>query len=551
MEKKTLIVLSLILLSAALVLPASAAASQDMEAGDHNSMNMADQHAEGDTGDAHAAKGDVNWFIIALLLGITSVLGYFASHTEKLRKINFLDYASLKKILKSRWYPLIFVLPTMLVFGIIVIQLFFGSGEASYNFGSVMVWIFLWPLLPILFLLFGRLWCSVCPLSRVCDVVQKKIGLHKKVPKLLQNYGVWIIIIAFLIITWIDVTTGLVESPRNTGYLLLFVFIGVVLMGAVFERRAWCRYLCFLGGLSSNYSMSSALELRTDKELCNTCKTPSCYKGNEKAGGCSMFEYPRTMDSNRFCNFCSNCIKTCPHDAIRITPRPPTSELWFIKKPRFEESFLAVALIGIVVSQTVIMLEVWEPFITWFENTTGITDFTIAWTLIFAGAMLIPLLLMLAASFVSSIISGETLKPDMIPDQTAEISYPSTRSLGETLSSNFIRFGYSFIPLGLGIHLAHNSKHFLGEGLSVIYTSASLIGLNITGDLSILNMPTIQIIQYILTALGIIGAIYTVHRISLNNSGSRSSVLPYVALIVLFGAIAMWMYTVPMAARAH
>src|SRR5574341_115938 len=527
MIKKLIVVLCMVMLSAILAFPASATASKDIEADDHNSMNMGDQHAGGDTEDAHIAKGDVNWYAIALLLGIIGVLGYFGSNTEKLRKINFLDYAPLKNILKSRWYPLIFVLPTMLIFGIIVVQLFFGKIEASYNFGSVMVWIFLWPILPILFLLFGRLWCSVCPLSRVCDVVQKKIGLHKKVPKLLQNYGVWIIIIAFLIITWIDVTTGLVESPRNTGYLLLFVFTGVVLMGAVFERRAWCRYLCFLGGLSSNYSMGSALELRTDKELCKTCKTPSCYKGNEKAGGCSMFEYPRTMDSNRFGNFCSNCIKTCPHDAIRITPRPPTSELWFIKKPRFEESFLAVALIGIVVSQTVIMLEVWEPFMTWFENTTGITDFTIAWTLIFAGAMLIPLLLMLAASFVSSIISGGTLKPDMIPDQTAEISYPSTISLGETLRSNFIRFGYSFIPLGLGIHLAHNSKHFLGEGLSVIYTSASLIGVNITGDLSILNMPTIQVIQYILTALGIIGAIYTTHRISLNNPSSRSSVLPY------------------------
>ena len=85
----------------------------------------------------------------------------------------------------------------------------------------------------------------------------------------------------------------------------------------------------------------------------------------------------------------------------------------------------------------------------------------------------------------------------------------------------------------------------------MIYTSASLIGVNIAGDLSILNMPTIQVIQYILTGLGIIGAIYTTHRISLNNPGSRSSVLPYVALIVLFGAIALWMYTVPMAARAH
>ncbi len=48
-----------------------------MEADDHNNMNMDDQHAGADTGDAHAAKGDVNWYVIALLLGITGVSGIF------------------------------------------------------------------------------------------------------------------------------------------------------------------------------------------------------------------------------------------------------------------------------------------------------------------------------------------------------------------------------------------------------------------------------------------------------------------------------------------
>ncbi|MDO9098484.1 MAG: 4Fe-4S binding protein, partial [Candidatus Methanoperedens sp.] len=395
------------------------------------------------------------------------------------------------------------------------------------NFGSVMVWIFLWPILPILFLVFGRLWCTVCPMSRVSDEVQKNVGMHKKVPKFLQQYGVWIIIAAFLIITWSDIPFGLIESPRLTGYLLLFVFAGVILMGAVYEKRAWCRYLCFLGGLSSNYSRSSALELRADSEICKTCKTPLCYKGDGKTEGCSMFEYPRTMDSNSFCNFCANCIKTCPHDAFKITPRPPTSDLWFIKKPRFDESFLSVALIGIVVSQTIVMLEVWKPFMTWFENITGITNFLVAWTVIFAGAMLIPLALMLISGYVSS------------------------RSSGETLRSNFMRFGYALIPMGLGIHLAHNAKHFLGEGLSVVSTSASLVGLDYTGELSLLNMPTIQVIQYILSILGVLGAVYTAYRISLNNPNSRASVLPYVVLILVFGAIALWMYSVPMAARAH
>jgi len=544
MNQKILI-LSVFILLFAFSLPANANEKDNMDMSDHDKMNMEEESAGG-----HSMEGEVNWSVIVLFVAFIGTAGYYASKTERLRKINLLDYPTLRSLLKSRWYPLIFVLPTIIIFGIIVTQLFFGSGEASYNFGSVMIWILLWPILPVLFLLFGRLWCSVCPLSRVSDEVQKKVGMHKKVPKFLQTYGVWIIIFAFLVITWLDVIVGLVESPINTGYLMLFIFTGVVLMGAVFEKRAWCRYLCFLGGLSSNYSMSSALELRADSDVCKTCKTPACYKGNGKVDGCSMFEYPRTMDSNRACNFCSNCIKTCDLDAIRITPRPPTSELWFIKKPRFEESFLATALIGIVVSQTMIMLEVWEPFMHWFEKTTGITDFTTAWTLIFAGAMLLPVLLMFAASFVSSIIPRGTSNSNLMPDQAAELSF-SSKGSGETTLSGFNRYGYALIPLGLGIHLAHNAKHFLGEGFSVIYTSASLVGWNITGNLAILNMPTIQVIQYILSILGILGAIYTAYKISLNNPNSKASVLPYVVLILMFGIISLWMYSIPMAARAH
>jgi polyferredoxin len=539
---KKLLIFNLMLLLFAFALPTNAAGMDNMDMSDHSTMNM------GAAG--HGMNEDINWYAIALFIAIIGIAGYYVSKTEKLRKINFLNYTSLKSLLKSRWYPLIFVLPTIIIFAIILIKLFFGSAEASSNFGSIMVWIFLWPILPVLFLLFGRLWCSVCPLSRVSDEVQKNVGMHRKVPKFLQTYGVWIIIFAFIAITWADVVFGIVESPVNTGILLLFVLTGVVTMGAVFEKRAWCRYLCFLGGLSSNYSMSSALELRAEREVCKTCKMPLCYKGNGKTNGCSMFEYPRVMDSNRACNFCSNCIKTCNHDAIKITPRPPTSELWFIKKPRFEESFLATALIGIVVSQTMIMLEVWEPFMKWFENTTGITNFPVAWTLIFAAAMLIPILLMLAASFVSSRMSGKISNFDLIADQTAEMSAVSNEST-ETILSGFIRYGYALIPLGLGIHLAHNAKHFLGEGFSVLYSSASLAGWNISGDLSILNMPTIQVIQYIISILGVLGAIYTAYKISTNNPNSRSSVLPYIILILMFGVIALWMYSIPMAARAH
>ncbi|OLN28772.1 Nitrogen assimilation regulatory protein [Desulfosporosinus metallidurans] len=37
------------------------------------------------------------------------------------------------------------------------------------------------------------------------------------------------------------------------------------------------------------------LELRADKDTCKTCKTRDCYKGNDKAPGCPMFEFPMAM----------------------------------------------------------------------------------------------------------------------------------------------------------------------------------------------------------------------------------------------------------------
>jgi len=405
-----------------------AAVSHDMEGMSDAEMQNIDQPSE-----VHESAEDVNWYAISGFLGAIAVAGFFVARSDKFKKNNLLDVGLIKSLLKSRWYPLIFVLPTTIVFAVLISQLFFGSLQPSNNFGSVMVWILLWPVLPVLYFMFGRLWCSICPLSKVSDVVQKKVGLHRKVPKLLQQYGVWMMLIIFLTVTWADVTIGIVESPLNTGYLLLFVLGGVVFTGAVFERRTWCRYVCFLGGLSSNYSMSSALELRTDQKICSKCSTPTCYKGDGKVDGCSMFEYPRTMDSNRFCNFCSNCVKTCPHDSVRISLRVPTSELWFIKKPRLEESILASILIGLVVVQTIVMLEVWEPFMTWFEGTTGITNFTVGWTLIYTGAILTPIILMLTSSFISTRLFANKSK-----DTAASPQY------GRTITG-FIQYSYALI----------------------------------------------------------------------------------------------------------
>jgi polyferredoxin len=77
--------------------------------------------------------------------------------------------------------------------------------------------------------------------------------------------------------------------------------------------------------------------------ICATCKSrAACFNGNDKGPGCPLSEFPRLMESNANCNLCASCIKTCPNGSISLTVRPPTEELWFIRRPRLEEAFLAV-----------------------------------------------------------------------------------------------------------------------------------------------------------------------------------------------------------------
>ena len=97
----------------------------------------------------------------------------------------------------------------------------------------------------------------------------------------------------------------------------------------------------------------------------------ACFNGTDTTKPCPLFTFPRTMDSNAACNLCAECVKSCPNDAITISVRKPTSELWFIRKPKVEESFLAMAIMGIVLIQNLTMLEVWNQGLGWLEDATG------------------------------------------------------------------------------------------------------------------------------------------------------------------------------------
>jgi len=451
-----------------------------------------------------------------------------AAHAEARVSANLLDGAT-GAVMRSRLYP---ALPRAIVtgfFALIMFQLLLGPEAVQDNAGSALTWILWWPLLPLALFLAGRAWCAVCPFGWLSDLIQRQVGLERPVPRFLKRYGIWLVDATFIAITWADHVFGVVSSPWGSGLLLLGMTTAVVLSGALWQRRAFCRYVCFLGGVQGNYARAGVVELRADPSICETCTArAACFNGTADVGPCPMFEFPRTMDSMANCNLCANCIKSCPNDAISVRLRRPTSGLWFISKPKLPESFLAAAIMGIVLVQNVTMLDAWQDVLARIESVTRTTSYAVNYTVAFAGAVLLPL----AALALASAVAGR---------------------LGhESLGRSFARFGYALIPLDLAAHMAHNLFHLLAEGKSVVYTGLAVFGRDQSdASTAILSTGTIRVVQFALLAAGLAASLYAAWRIALGRGGGAPVVqaVPVGVLLVGFGVLNAVLFTMPMAMR--
>lgn len=443
---------------------------------------------------------------------------------------NLLHLSWVSRMFRSRWYPGVFQVAGLIVFGAVMLATLFGPTLVEDNFGSTIVWILWWPLLPLSYFAFSRFWCTVCPYPVVGEWFQRLTGVNLKAPRLLKRYGIWIIDLTFLAITWADHVFGIVESPRGTGYLLLAILAGAIVTSLFFERRAFCSHLCFLGGLSGNYSMTSSLALRANQDNCKKvgCKDLWCANGSPRAASCPLYEVPRTMDSNRDCNMCGNCVKSCPHGSLRLEIRKPTSEFWNIRKPRLDVAFLAIVLVGVVIVQNLTMLGIYPTILEHVAMFTGTTNTDVNFSVVFLAAMVAPILLLAAASFASSRLSGG----DMLRD--------------------FTIFGYALIPLDLAAHMAHNLFHLLGEGLAVPRSVVLWLGGTWEGSTALLNTVTIEVLQYLMLGAGIAATAYAAYRIARSAHGEAKwrALVPQLLLIALLVAINVYMFTQPMAHRA-
>ena len=98
----------------------------------------------------------------------------------------------LSRVLNSRKFQFSIILPSQILFWLVVISGIFGTVEPTQNFGTAITWYIWFALMFPATLLIGRAWCVTCPFGGLGEWIQRKtfwkrtqkaLGLGRKMPQ--------------------------------------------------------------------------------------------------------------------------------------------------------------------------------------------------------------------------------------------------------------------------------------------------------------------------------------------------------------------------------
>jgi len=297
-----------------------------------------------------------------------------AGYKDILKKSGFL-----RKIVVSRWPQTILLIIAMTMIYIVILTSVFGTNMAGRNLGVLMMWaIWLFLLVAILTPLFGRVWCTVCPLPFFGDLLQRRSnftpidgktkeynnwysGLFLKWPVRLQND--WLKLIVFLVLA--TFSTTLVADPKVSGITVIMLLLVPTLMAGIWEFRAFCRYICPVSAFVGPFSRMSTLALRSkSQQVCDRCKPHYCQKGSPEGWACPYGLNVGEIKENSDCGLCLECTRSCLYNNVTLYSRPLGSELG---TRNLSEAWLTMAVFTLSIVYSVLYEGQW-PVVRDFVN---------------------------------------------------------------------------------------------------------------------------------------------------------------------------------------
>jgi len=305
-------------------------------------------------------------------------------------KPSLLSNKLLSKFFKKRWAHFMIILPSFVVFYIVMVSGLIGdqslndAGLNLVNLAPDISWLLWFPLLWLLtWIANGRTWCQTCPFSGQAEWLQR---MHpwKKTSKKLSKRLRWPLkystilysAIGFSILTWVEefYNIGGPGLPLLTSVVLIYIALLEVTIALLFQERTFCRTICPLSAPLAVTTMISPLgTFRVkDQEKCKNCTTKDCMRGNEKFHGCPWFASPGSKENAGFCGMASDCYKACPHDNIDVPiKRFPWLDDLFVNRKRFDVALSVLILLGVVFFQFFNALPLYAFLDNWLSQVTG------------------------------------------------------------------------------------------------------------------------------------------------------------------------------------
>lgn len=181
-------------------------------------------------------------------------------------------------------------------------------------------------------LLFGRSWCTVCPVGWL-NGLASRIGLRRELPAWLDNFvPVTLVLIGLQLLVFFF---AIHRYPDYTALLLAWMVLLAVAAGLIFRPRAFCKLLCPAGAVMGLYARVAPWQLRvTRREVCAGCAEQSCIsraprwtqaalgdlrlQWRSRPEGCPVDLVPAELEQSADCTLCLNCVHGCCNDNLKL-----------------------------------------------------------------------------------------------------------------------------------------------------------------------------------------------------------------------------------------
>jgi NosR/NirI family nitrous oxide reductase transcriptional regulator len=464
------------------------------------------------------------------------------------------------RLVRDRRFQFLLIVPNQIIFWTVIFVGLLGTAIPGLNFGTAITWYVWFCLVFVLMVVIGRAWCAMCPFGGFAEWVQRRtfwrrtqktLGLGLKFPEPLARYGFLLPVAAFLALTWIEEFFNIASpgNPADTSWMVVGIVGSALIFFLVFERRAFCRYLCPLTTLIGTVgSMGSVAGFRTrDRDVCLTCQTKDCMRGGENGFGCPWYTWPGSADSNLYCGLCSECYKACPEGNIGLFLQKPLTSVVAPTRRRADVAWAIAVLWGLVLYQQINATNLYADLDNWLNSVLHFPHYPNPVT--YVGLIG---LLALATAGVVRLISELFARRDLKFAQDGHFLDRRSR-----FRAYFMPITYGLIPVVGADYFARQLPKFFQHATRVVPSVQHLFGFPATGSplyqARLLSDPRIVVAQLAVISLGTLAALWSTWRIanrelvpvSRRTVGMRVTAL---SLVLACGAVAAVLYVLMHAA---